>query len=64
MLELKSQNSLAVLADTEVKAGIYDQVRLDISKVIVVDAQGEHEAKLPSSVLKINTGMEVKEKTS
>ena len=59
LLELKAQNSLAVLADTKLDAGTYDQVRLDISKVTVVDAEGEHEAKLPSGELKINSAFDV-----
>lgn len=61
LLELKAQNSLAVVADTKLDAGAYDQVRLDISKVIVVDSEGQHEAKLPSNELKINSDFEVKE---
>jgi hypothetical protein len=61
LLELKSQSKLEVVSDTEVAAGTYDQVRMHISKVVVVDAQGEHEAKLPSNELKINTDLEVKE---
>ncbi len=59
LLELKSSGELALVADTNVKAGSYDQVRLDVSKVVVVDSTGEHEAKLPSNELKINTNLEV-----
>lgn len=53
LLKLKAEASQALLADVQLKEGTYQQVRLDISKVVVVDAQGEHEAKLPSGELKI-----------
>ncbi|MEK6871900.1 MAG: DUF4382 domain-containing protein, partial [Nanoarchaeota archaeon] len=61
LLVLKSQNKLELIADSNVKPGNYDQVRMQISKVIVVDSSGEHEAKLPSNRLKINTELEIKE---
>lgn len=53
LLQLKAQGTQALLADINLKAGTYEQVRLDISKVIVTDASGDHEAKLPSGELKI-----------
>ena len=53
LLELKAQQSLELLADVMLKEGVYQQVRLDISKVVVTDDKGEHEAKLPSGELKI-----------
>lgn len=59
LLQLKQSGQLAVLADTNVEQGSYDQVRLDVSKVVVVDSSGSHEAKLPSSELKIMTNMDV-----
>ena len=49
LLELKAENSHALLADANLTADTYNQLRLDVSEVIVVDAEGEHEAKLPSS---------------
>jgi len=59
LLELKAQNKLEIMSDATVDTGNYDQVRMQISKVVVVDSQGEHEAKLPSNELKINTDLEV-----
>lgn len=53
LLQLKAEGSQALLADVMLDEGTYQQVRLDISNVVVVDAQGEHEAKLPSGELKI-----------
>lgn len=52
LLQLKAEGSNAILADAQLKEGTYQQLRLDISKVIVTDASGEHEAKLPSGELK------------
>jgi len=54
LLELKRNGELQLMTDSKVKAGTYDQVRLDISKVVVTDSNGTHEAKLPSNELKIN----------
>ncbi len=53
LLQLKMENSQALLADIQLKPDTYQQVRLDISKVMVTDAQGDHQAKLPSGMLKI-----------
>jgi|SRR3989344_7984334 len=53
LLKLKAEGSQELLADVKLKEGTYQQVRLDISKVVVVDDKGEHEAKLPSGELKI-----------
>jgi len=53
LLQLRAQGTQALLADVNLKAGTYEQVRLDVSKVIVTDATGDHEAKLPSGDLKI-----------
>ena len=59
LLELKSENKLEIIADANISAGTYDQVRMDISQVTVVDSNGSHEAKLPSGELKIFTQLEV-----
>ena len=53
LLALKASGDQVLLADAQLKEGSYDQVRLLISKVVVTDAQGDHDAKLPSSELKI-----------
>ncbi|MDP3734449.1 MAG: DUF4382 domain-containing protein [Nanoarchaeota archaeon] len=53
LLQLKAEASHGLLADVMLEEGTYQQVRLDISNVVVVDAAGEHEAKLPSGELKI-----------
>lgn len=64
LLELKANNDVVVLADVQLKEGTYQQVRLDISKVVVTDSEGDHEAKLPSNELKIVGGFEVKANTT
>jgi hypothetical protein len=53
LLQLKASGYQALLADVQLANGTYEQVRLHISKVIVTDATGDHEAKLPSNDLKI-----------
>ncbi|MDO8510918.1 MAG: DUF4382 domain-containing protein [Nanoarchaeota archaeon] len=60
LLKLKAEGSQELLADVQLKEGTYQQLRLDISKVVVVDDKGEHEAKLPSGELKIVGDLEVK----
>ena len=60
LLKLKAEGSQELLADVTLKEGTYQQLRLNISKVVVVDAEGEHEAKLPSGELKIVGDLEVK----
>ena len=60
LLKLKAEGSQELLADVKLEEGTYQQLRLDISKVLVVDAEGEHEAKLPSGELKIVGDLEVK----
>ncbi|MBS3151908.1 DUF4382 domain-containing protein [Candidatus Woesearchaeota archaeon] len=53
-----------ILADVQLKEGTYQQVRLDVSKVVVTDASGDHEAKLPSGELKIVGELVVKSNTT
>ena len=60
LMKLKAEGSAALLADMQVPEGNYTQVRLHISQVAVTDANGTHEAKLPSGELKIAGGIEVK----
>jgi hypothetical protein len=50
---IELNGSAQLLAETNLSAGTYDRVELDISKVVVVDNTGEHEAKLPSNKLQI-----------
>ena len=60
LLKLKMQGKQELLLDTQINEGTYDQIRLDVSNVIVTDAKGEHETKLPSNVLKINANLVAK----
>ena len=54
LLQLRAEGNQVVIADLNVPAGTYNQIELNISKVIVVDAQGSHEAKLPSGKIRMN----------
>ncbi|MBI1935118.1 DUF4382 domain-containing protein [Candidatus Woesearchaeota archaeon] len=54
LLKLKAENSQELMADVQLEQGSYNQMRLDVSKVVVMDSSGQHEAKLPSNELKIN----------
>ena len=62
--QLKTQGKLEAAADTEIAVGTYDQFRMEISKVVIVDTGGEHEAKLPSNELKVNADLEVNENST
>ncbi len=59
LLELKASGTSVLLADTQLKEGKYNQVRLHISKLIVTDADGDHVAKLPSNDLKLVSNLNV-----
>ncbi len=59
LLLLKAEGAQRLLADVKLKEGSYQQLRLDISKVVVTDNTGEHQAKLPSGELKIIGGFNV-----
>jgi len=59
LLELKATGAAKLLADVQLEEGSYDQIRLDVKNVAVVDAKGQSEAKLPSDVLTINANAEV-----
>lgn len=64
LLELKNENKVVVLKDAMLKSGTYTQTRLVISKVMIVDEEGEHEAKLPSNEVKIVGDVVVEENLS
>ena len=59
LLQLKATGSQALIADTKLKPGSYDQIRLDMSSVTVTDSTGVHQAKLPSGELKITGKFDV-----
>ncbi len=59
LLELKSEGKQALIVDSQLKADTYDQMKLGVSKVVVVSSQGEQEAKLPSNELKIQDDFKV-----
>lgn len=53
LLKLKASGAAQLLADINLPAGTYDQIRLNISKVEVTAGGKTTAAKLPSSTLKI-----------
>ncbi len=59
LLQLKASDAQALLAQANLSNGTYEQVRLHVSKVVVTDSSGDHEAKLPSGDLKIAGGFTV-----
>ncbi len=61
LIELKLEEVKSLAAEANISPGRYNQVRLDVSKVMVTIDGEEKEAKLPSSVLKINTDVMVVE---
>jgi hypothetical protein len=60
LLQLKANGTQSLLADANLSIGAYDQVRLEVSNVTVIDSQGIHQAKLPSNELKVMGDFEVK----
>jgi len=64
LLQLNATGKQVLLADVQLQPGTYEQVRLVISKVMVTDDTGEHEAKLPSGDLKIVGGFDVAANTT
>ena len=59
LLELKAKGKAELLADANLTEGSYSQMRLVISKVVVADGNGTHEAKMPSGELKLNADLVV-----
>lgn len=59
LLELKAEGRHALLADTQLQEGAYNQMRLDISNVMVTDGEGTHEATLPSGQLRMQGELNV-----
>ncbi len=53
LLKLKESGVSKLLADAQVAAGTYDQIRLHITKVAVEEGGTQIQAKLPSNTLKI-----------
>lgn len=60
LMKLRASGTAQLLAETDLKAGSYDQLRLNVSRVVVSDASGEHEAKLPSNKLQMKGDLQVK----
>jgi hypothetical protein len=59
LLQLKASGAQALLAEANLSNGTYEQLRLEVSKVVVTDASGVHEAKLPSGDLRLAGGFDV-----
>ncbi len=61
LLELRDEGATELYAEAEIPEGDYNQIRLDISSVVVTDSSGEHDAMLPSGELKVIGDLSVKE---
>lgn len=59
LLDLKASGETALLADVDLPNGSYQQLRFNISDVVVTDTEGTHEAMLPSAMLRYNTQLTV-----
>ncbi len=60
LLDLNAKGTAKLLAQANLDTGAYDQIEMNVSKVIVVDSKGEHQAKLPSNKLHINGALDVR----
>jgi len=54
LVALKSSGNQALLADLSLSPAHYDQIRLNVLNVIVTDANGTRDAKMPSNTLLFN----------
>ncbi|MFW5846701.1 MAG: DUF4382 domain-containing protein [Nanoarchaeota archaeon] len=59
LLELDTENKNELLLAENITARNYNRVRLYVKDVVVVDNEGEHQAKLPSNMLQFNTDVNV-----
>ncbi|MBI2138360.1 DUF4382 domain-containing protein [Candidatus Woesearchaeota archaeon] len=64
LLKLDAEGKTELFADTSIDTGTYQQLRLAISKAVVVDAEGEHDAKLPSGDIRIVGNLKVDEEST
>ena len=64
LLKLKSEGALELAAQSNLKAGTYDQIRLNISKVVVVKEGQSIEAKLPSNKMTLTGSLVVNADTT
>jgi len=64
LVELRDGGSPQLLAQADLDAGKYNMISLYISRAVVVDRSGEHNAYLPGNRLEISGVLDVKDKTS
>lgn len=60
LLQLRADGDTAVFADVTLDEGTYQQVRLDVSNVVVTDEEGDHVAFMPSGEMRIVGDVAVK----
>lgn len=59
LLDLRDRAAAELLARASLAAGSYDRLELQVSKAVVTDASGRHEAKIPGNKLQLEGEMEV-----
>lgn len=64
LLDLKARGQAALLAQVNVPADTYSQVRLHVAKILVTEYGKVKEAKMPSGELKIMTNVKVNDSSS
>lgn len=64
LLKLKETGALAFVAEANLAAGTYDQVRLNVSNIVVVKGGQTIEAKLPSSKLTLTSNLVINADTT
>lgn len=64
LLALNQSGNIALFSKANVKTGTYDQMKLTVDKIIVVENGVQNEAKIPSGILNILGNMTVNEKTT
>ncbi len=64
LLKLKAEGTQALLASAQLNPDTYDKIKLNVQSVVVTDANGDHQAKLPSNEFTVITELVVKANTT
>ncbi|MBI4895862.1 MAG: DUF4382 domain-containing protein [Candidatus Aenigmarchaeota archaeon] len=64
LLKLKAEGTQSLMANTQLNPDSYDKIRLNVQSVVVTDANGDHQAKLPSNEFIVITELVVKANTT
>lgn len=65
LLRLRNQNRAELFANASLNNGNYTQMRFNVEQVTIINSNGtQHDAKLPSNMLRFNNNMEINENST